>query len=426
MKILVFGKGGREHALCWKIARSPKVTEILCVPGNPGISKEPKTKIYQNSNDNLNDPQTWIKIAKQFHPDLVVIGPESFLADGITDILEARGFPVFGPSQNASRLETSKNFCKQLLIKNNIPTAPAQIFTDSLQAIDYLAKIQPPYVIKADGLAQGKGVTVTDNLKQAQEAILDCINKKIFGSSGNTILIEEFLAGEECSIMAFTDGATIKTMPASQDHKRLLDNDFGPNTGGMGAYAPYPKITEKDLRHIENTILYPTIHGFKKEGIIYKGILFAGLMLTQKGPYVLEYNARFGDPEILPILMLLETDIVDIILACTQTRLHEIEISWDSAYSVAVEMVHPGYPQLTKPEISLPNLADINEDRNVKIFHAGTQEINGKLLTAGGRILAPTAKATTLQEAINKTYRAVSQIHWDNCYYRRDIGQKGV
>ncbi len=429
MKIMVVGKGGREHALCWKLAQSPKVKQILCVPGNAGIEKEPKTIVQGVQNLNNNEI---INAAYRFNPDLTIIGPEAPLVDGITDDLHYRGYPVFGPSKAAAQLEGRKSFCKRLLVRNQIPTASAEIFTEYQDAVKYLEKTPPPYVIKADGLASGKGVTVTYNLEEARQAVEDLMARKIFGKAGETILIEEYLEGEECSIMALTDGYCIQTVLPSQDHKRLLDFDRGPNTGGMGAYAPYPRLTRDDLKEIESEILRPTLLALRRENIIYRGVLYAGLMLTADGPKVLEYNVRFGDPEIIPVLMLLKTDLLDLMQACTNMTLSIFNgrIEWHHGYSVCVEMASPEYPDPPAMErpITMPDdlAMDFARNQGGKIFHAGTKWSDGMLVTNGGRVLAPAAAAYTLPKAIKKTYEIVQQINWEGCHYRTDIGQKGL
>jgi phosphoribosylamine--glycine ligase len=421
MKVLVVGSGGREHTLVWKIAQSPKVKNIYCSPGNAGIAEY--AECISIKADDIKQLASW---ADRNNIDLTVVGPELPLTLGIVDEFESKGLRICGPHKSASVLEGSKVFAKDLMKKYNIPTAAYATFTSPSEAKSYLKRKGAPAVIKADGLAAGKGVIPAQNLKKAEEAIDTILTEKIFGSAGDCIIIEEFLTGEEASFIAFTDGNTIIPMPSSQDHKPIFDNDEGPNTGGMGAYSPFPVITEKLQKKIMEQIMTPAIRGMASEGKKYKGILYAGLMINQAEVNVLEFNARFGDPETQPILMRMKTDLIPILEAIVDERLDQVSIQWDERPSVCVVMASRGYPGSYQKGMEIKGLDKVKGMQNVEVFHAGTAFKNSHLITNGGRVLGVTALSSTIEETINLVYQATSQIHWEGAYYRKDIGRKAL
>lgn len=420
MKVLVIGGGGREHALVWKISQSPRVTRVYCAPGNAGIAGE-ATCVQIGAED----VEGLLKFALAEKIDLTVVGPEAPLTLGIVDKFREAGLRIFGASRKAAELEGSKVLAKELMAKYSIPTAKYSDFTDSARAIAYIREHGAPCVVKADGLAAGKGVIVAMNEQEAIDAVKLIMEDKAFGDSGNRLVVEEFLEGEEVSILAFTDGTTVIPMVSSQDHKRIFDHDQGPNTGGMGAYSPAPVYT-KDLEPIVyEKILLPTVRGMATEGRTYEGVLYAGLMITKDGPKVLEYNARFGDPETQAVLARLETDIVDIINAIIDKRLAGTEIKWREEAAVCVVMAAGGYPgSYTKGQV-ISGLAEAAA-AGATVFHAGTAEKDGQIVASGGRVLGVTALGKTIPEAIANVYQAVAKITWDGVQYRRDIGQKAL
>lgn len=420
MKVLVVGGGGREHTLVWKLKQSPRVTEVFCAPGNAGITGDATcVQIGAEDVDGL------LKFAQDNQIDLTVVGPEAPLILGIVNRFRAAGLKIFGPAQRAAEIEGSKILAKELMCKYNIPTARYADFVDPYQAIAYITEHGAPCVVKADGLAAGKGVIVAMDVQAAVDAVNLIMQDRAFGDSGNRLVVEEYLEGEEVSILAFTDGNTVVPMVSSQDHKRIFDNDEGPNTGGMGAYSPAPVYT-KDLEPIVfEKILLPTIEGLKAEGRQYEGVIYAGLMLTKDGPKVLEYNARFGDPETQAVLMRLETDLVDIIDAILDKKLDGIEIKWRDEAAVCVVMASEGYPGSYPKEKVILGLTEAGET-GATVFHAGTTEKDGQIVTAGGRVLGVTALGKTIPEAIANVYRAVEKISWDGVQYRKDIGQKAL
>jgi len=421
MKVLVVGGGGREHALVWKIAQSPKVGNIYCAPGNAGIAEHAECVSIK-----ADDVQQLVSFAEQNKIDLTLVGPEIPLTLGIVDEFEKRGLRICGPNKSAAVIEGSKIFTKNLMKKYNIPTASYATFTSADEAKNYLKEKGVPAVIKADGLAAGKGVIPTQTLEKAEEAIDTILTKKAFGSAGDRLVIEDFLTGEEASFIAFTDGKTIIPMPSSQDHKPIYDNDEGPNTGGMGAYSPAPVITEELQQRIIEEVMTPAVRGMASEGKKYKGILYAGLMIDQDKINVLEFNARFGDPETQPILMRLKTDLVPILEAIVDERLDQVSIQWDERPTVCVVMASKGYPGNYQKGLEIQGLDKVKGMPDVVAFHAGTALKDGHVVTNGGRVLGVTALGNNIEETIKLAYQATSQIHWDGAYNRTDIGKKAL
>jgi phosphoribosylamine--glycine ligase len=422
MKVLVVGGGGREHALVWALKKSKEVKEIFCAPGNGGISRIAKT-IPEVKGEDI---QRIKEIVLKEKIDLVVVGPENPLALGIADELEKEKIPVFGPSKSASQLESSKVFSKRFMEKYDIPTAEFRVFHDPVSAIKFVEEKGVPIVIKADGLAQGKGVYVAHSMEEAGEAISDIMVKKKFGTSGNKVVIEEYLEGEELSYIAIISDGKIIPLLASQDHKRVYDDDTGPNTGGMGAYAPVPFVTEKIEKKIINRIFKRALKGMEKEGIRYRGVLYAGLMIVKDEPYVLEFNVRFGDPETQPIVTLMKSDLFPVLFNAATGNLKEEKIEWKEGASLCVIMASSGYPGEYKKGYEIKGLEEVKEGDNLVIFHAGTEFKNGKFYTSGGRVLGVTGVGRDLKEAFEKTYSAVKKITWEGVHYRKDIGRKGL
>lgn len=421
MKVLVIGSGGREHALVWKIAQSPMVSEIFCAPGNAGI--EDQASLVDIKADDISG---LLDFARKKKIDLTVVGPEAPLTLGIVDLFEKAGLKIFGPSKKAARLEESKAFSKDLLEKYNISTASYELFISSQDAKAYLENQKFPVVIKADGLAAGKGVIICDSLESSYKAVDEILVKKVFGDAGNKVVIEEFLEGEEASVLAFSDGESLLPLEPAQDHKAIYDGDKGPNTGGMGAYSPAPVITDTLTEEILENILKPTVKAMAREGRVYKGILYAGLMITREGPKVLEFNVRFGDPETQPILMRMESDIVPVFLASIDGTLNTQKIKWRNEAAVCVVMASAGYPDSYPKGEEIQGIEKLGNDNNTVVFHAGTKKTNNKLVTNGGRVLGVTSLGYSITEAINKSYQSVSQISWENSYYRKDIGRKAL
>ncbi len=419
MKVLVVGSGGREHALVWKINQSPIVEKIYCAPGNGGIAQSAEC-----IDINPIDIKGMVRFAKKKKIDLTIVGPELPLTLGIVDQFEKAGLKTFGPNKKAALIEGSKRFTKDLMAKYNIPSAEYRVFTKHKEAVQYIHEKECPLVLKADGLAAGKGVLICKGRNEAFEGAERILKKREFGDSGNCLVIEECLVGEEASILAITDGERIITLPAAQDHKAIFEGDTGPNTGGMGAYAPSPAVTPKMLDVVKEKILYPTIRGMKKEGRPYRGVLYAGLMLTREGPKVLEFNCRFGDPEIQAILPLIETDLVVLIQECLEGRLSEDSIKIKNQAAVCVVMASGGYPGSYEKEKVIHGLDKVQSD--IMVFHAGTTIKNGDIVTSGGRVLGVTAVDNTIQSAIKKVYEAVGKITFDMAYYRRDIGHRAL
>ena len=421
MKVLVVGGGGREHALAWKIKQSPRVDRVFVAPGNAGAAID-----AENVAINDTDVPAPGKFAKDNAIDLAVIGPESSLAVGIVDALGAAGIKAFGPSKQAAELEASKVFCKNLLRHADVPTADFRTFRDAASATAYLVEREDqPMVVKADGLAAGKGVIVCDTKAEALEAVQRIAGDKEFGAAGSQLVVEERLVGEEASVLAITDGRNIITLPAAQDHKAAYDGDQGPNTGGMGAYSPAPLVTPAMLEQIQERILVPTIHQMKRSRRPFRGILYAGLMVTKHGIKVLEYNVRFGDPECQPILMRLQSDLVDVLEATVDGKLDEIPpLVWDERPAVCVVMASEGYPgkyQTGRPIRGLEQAAAIPD---VKVFHAGTTMKGDQVVTSGGRVLGVTGMGATIAQAKLQAYTAVKQIRWEGAWCRKDISDK--
>ncbi len=421
MKILIIGSGGREHTLAWKIAQSPLVNKIYCAPGNAGTKM-----VAENVPIEADNLKALLKFAKEQKIDLTLVGPEAPLVKGLVDLFEKEGLRVYGPSCAAAQLEGSKIFSKEKMQKYGVPTAAFKVFNNPQEAYDYCCSQSFPLVVKADGLAAGKGVVIAKDLEEVELAIHDMMVKKIFGEAGERILIEECLKGEEASILAFCDGKNVIPMVSSQDHKRIFDNDQGPNTGGMGAYSPAPVVTDEVMRFAEEKVLRPMVAGMAQDGIPYKGILYAGLMLTEKGPQVLEFNCRFGDPETQAVLPRLKSDLVPVLIAGCEGKLNEIELNWNEKATVCVVLASKGYPAAYEKGKQISGLEIARQFENVVIFHAGTKEENNKILTAGGRVLGVTAFGDTIKDAINLAYQAIEKISFDGMQYRKDIGKKAT
>lgn len=419
MKILVAGGGGREHALVWKISQSPRVTEIFCAPGNAGITRLAKCVDIAGE-----DVAGLLTFALQEKIDLTVVGPEAPLTLGLADTFEKAGLRVFGPSARAAAIEGSKVLSKDIMAKYGIPTAGYAAFDNAARAEEYIRQIGAPCVVKADGLAAGKGVIVAETEQEAVDAVRLIMSQRAFGNAGDQVVIEEYLAGEEVSILAFTDGETVIPMLPAQDHKQIYDGDRGPNTGGMGAYAPAPICTPELYNFALEKILLPTVRAMASEGRPYSGVLYAGLMVTAGGPKVLEYNARFGDPEAQPVLMLLETDLVEIMEAIIDKRLADIEIKWKKGAAMCVVLASGGYPGSYRKGDVISGLEQ--ETPGVMVFHAGTALRDGNVVTSGGRVLGVTAWGDDLPSAINLAYAGVKHINYEGMTYRRDIGQKAL
>lgn len=423
MKVLLIGGGGREHALAWKISQSKGVKSIFCIPGNGGISE-----IADCVNIDFQDLNGLVNFTKQEHIDLVVVGPENPLAIGIVDYFEERGIPIFGPRKMGAQIEASKIFAKNLMDKYKIPTASFRIFRNFKDAYDYVNEIGAPYVIKADGLAAGKGAYVIKNNDEGKQVLKNVMVDKIHGEAGESVIIEQFLPGIEASYLSFTDGESILPLLASQDHKPLLDNDKGPNTGGMGAYTPIPFIDKKMEIYIHESIMKRTIDAMKSEGSQYKGVLYGGLMIMEDNkPYVIEFNARLGDPETQPILFKMESDIMPIFQKCIDGKLDEsMTIGWKEGVSVCVVIASKGYPDKTEKGMVIHGLDELKGKKEVMVFHAGTKKIGNDFYTSGGRVLGITAIGKTYTDAIRKVYEAVSCIKFEGMQYRRDIGAKAL
>jgi len=419
MRILVIGSGGREHALVWKIAQSSQVKQIFAAPGNAGIAE-----IAKCIDIAVDDISVLIKFAKENRIDLTVVGPEASLVKGIVDEFEKENLKIFGPTALAARLEASKVFAKQIMVKSGVPTAHCEIFNDSQQAKDYIVGLAMPIVIKADGLAQGKGVIIAQSQEEAISAISSIMEEKIFGESGKQVIIEECLIGQEASILVLCDGENFVPLASSQDHKRIFDNDQGPNTGGMGAYSPAPIITDKLMKKILKEIIKPAVKEMLKIGCPYKGVLYAGLMITKEGPKVLEFNVRFGDPETQAILPRLKDELVEIMLAVIEGGLGKVKLSWTKESCICVVISSGGYPGEYQKGKEISGLTELKDKEGIAVFHAGTKIVDGKILTNGGRVLGVTALGETIQDAITKSYDAIGKIKFEGMHFRRDIGAK--
>ncbi|MCU0640534.1 MAG: phosphoribosylamine--glycine ligase [Candidatus Margulisbacteria bacterium] len=421
MKVLVIGSGGREHALGWKIAQSPKVTKLYCAPGNAGTAE-----LAENVALKADDLKGLLQFALTKKIDLTVVGPEVPLCAGIVDLFEQNGLRIFGPRAAAARIEGSKVFSKEFMIKHGIPTAQAGIFADLTKAKAYIEAVGAPIVVKADGLAAGKGVVVCQTKAEALAAVDQIMGAKEFGAAGDKVVIEECLVGEEASIIAFTDGRSVIPLASSQDHKRVFDGDQGPNTGGMGAYSPAPVVTERLMEQINLDVLKPFVNGMRQEGIDYKGVIYAGIMVTKKGPLVLEFNARLGDPETQPIMMRLKSDIVPILQAIIDEKLDDRLIEWDERAAVCVVLAAGGYPGNYAKGDEIKGLERTDQLEGVMVFHAGTKDEGRKIVTNGGRVLGVTALGGSIKYAIDKAYQAVELIKFKGMHYRRDIGKKAL
>ena len=421
MKVLVIGSGGREHSLVWKLDQSQRVSKIYCAPGNAGISK-----MAQCVAISATDIKGLVDFAKKEKIDLTLVGPEASLTLGVVDTFEKQGLRIFGPSQKAAVLEGSKVFTKKFMQDYDIPTAGFSVFRKRERAIEYVRRIGAPVVIKADGLAAGKGVIVAQTVQEAIDAIDIIMKDKVFGDAGNRVVVEDFMTGEEASFLAFTDGKTVLPLPTSQDHKPIFDGDKGPNTGGMGAYSPAPVVTPALEKQIMNKVMIPTVKGMAKEGRPYKGVLYAGLMIKDGKAKVVEFNCRFGDPEAQPLLMRLKTDLVDIVEAVLDERLSKIKLDIDPRPTVCVVMSSGGYPGAYKKGKVITGLNKTEKQDSVVVFHAGTALKNKKTVTAGGRVLGVTAIGSDLDEAIRKAYETVAMIKWPGSFYRTDIGAKAA
>ncbi len=421
MKVLVIGSGGREHSLVWKINQSPKVKKTFCAPGNAGIRK-----IAECVDISATDIDGLVEFAKKEKVDLTVVGPESSLVEGIVDLFEENGLRIFGPTKKSAILEGSKVFSKEFLEKYNIPSAYFKVFKDKKKAKKYIEKHGAPIVVKADGLAAGKGVIVALTVKEAKQAVDLIMTKKAFGDAGDRVVVEQCLKGEEASFIAFTDGKTILPLPTSQDHKAVFEGDKGPNTGGMGAYSPAPVVTDEIADYVMENIMLPTVKGLEAEGRPYKGMLYAGLMIDGDDINVLEFNCRFGDPEAQPLLMRLKSDVIDIFEACIDGCLDKIDMKIDPRPTVCVVMSSGGYPGSYETGKIIKGLTAGSKVPGVQVFHAGTTIKNRRTVTNGGRVLGITAVGKNLEESISKAYKAVDMIGWTGSYFRRDIGAKAL
>jgi len=421
MKILVIGSGGREHALVWKLRQSPRVRKIYCAPGNAGIGE--LAELVALAPDDL---PGLLRFAIQEKIDLTVVGPEVSLSLGIVDQFTMQGLRIFGPVQQAAQLEVSKAFAKQLMQEQGVPTAAFATFTDPVAARHYVAQVGAPIVVKADGLAAGKGVLICHTVQDAQRAVDELMRGRVFGTAGDRVVIEEFLEGEEASFLAFTDGTTVLPLASAQDHKRIFDDDQGPNTGGMGAYSPAPVVTPALSERIVSEIMLPTIQGLKRRGITYKGILYAGLMIRGTNVKVVEFNARFGDPECQPLMVRLQSDLVEVMDAAIDERLADVSLTWNPDPAVCVVLTAGGYPGHYETGKPIAGLDTLRQWRDGVVFHAGTGKIDGQIVTKGGRVLGVTATGKDIRAAITTTYQAVAKISWHGMHYRRDIGQRAL
>ncbi|EPP5593856.1 phosphoribosylamine--glycine ligase [Vibrio cholerae] len=423
MQVLIIGSGGREHALAWKVAQNPQVDTIYVAPGNAGTALEYKV---QNVNIGITDIPALVAFAQDKAIELTIVGPEAPLVIGVVDAFRAAGLPIFGPTQGAAQLEGSKAFTKDFLARHNIPTAAYANFTEIEPALAYVREKGAPIVVKADGLAAGKGVIVAMTLQEAEDAIQDMLAGNAFGSAGSRVVVEEFLDGEEASFIVMVDGENVLPMATSQDHKRVGDADTGPNTGGMGAYSPAPVVTQDIHDRVMREVIYPTVRGMAAEGNTYTGFLYAGLMIDSTGaPKVIEYNCRFGDPETQPIMMRLQSDLVELCQAAIAGKLDQVESKWDPRASIGVVLAAGGYPgDYTKGELisGLPT----QESAGQKVFHAGTETQGDQVVTNGGRVLCATALGNTVLEAQQRAYQLADQISWNGMFCRRDIGYRAI
>ena len=421
MKVLVVGSGGREHALAWKLRQSPLVKEIIVAPGNGGTALEAENVPIKDD-----DLPALISLAKERKVDLVIPGPELPLVLGLCDALARESIPCFGPNAYAANLEGSKAFSKKTMLESGVPTAPFQVFDEFDQARAFVREQGAPIVIKADGLAAGKGVIVAKTVEEAVAALDDSMNKKIFGSAGDRVVVEECIQGEEASFLAFCSGTEFALLPSSQDHKPVGEGDTGPNTGGMGAYSPAPVLPKERYAEVADLVIKPILTHLAGKGYPFTGMLYAGLMFTDKGLQVLEYNVRFGDPECQPLLLRLKTDLAEILMACVEGRLSEVDVVSDPRSALGVVMAAKGYPGDYPKGMPITGIEEAEALDGVKVFQAGTRLDNGALVTSGGRVLCVTALGEGLDDAKNKAYEAVDKVHFKDSYFRRDIGDKGL
>ncbi|OIO33960.1 MAG: phosphoribosylamine--glycine ligase [Candidatus Omnitrophica bacterium CG1_02_40_15] len=421
MNVLVIGSGGREHAIVWKLSQSKKVKKIFCAPGNSGIKE-----IAELVDVKPDDVPRLLDFAKNNKIDLTVVGPEAPLVKGIVDIFNENGLKAFGPFKDVAMLEGSKVFSKNIMKKFGLATADFKVFDNPNNARKYLNEIGVPIVIKADGLAAGKGVIIPKTIEEGLKVIDSIMVERIFGDSGNRIILEDCLEGEEVSMLVFTDGKTIVPLESSQDHKRIFDKDKGPNTGGMGAYSPAPIVTKDMLGEIIKGVFRPVVDGLKKEGKVYKGVLYAGLMITKNGPMVLEFNVRFGDPETQAILPRLKSDLADIMMACADGTLDKIDVKWDKSPCISVVCASKGYPDGYEKDKEIFGLEEAKKIKDVIVFHAGTKNENGKIFTNGGRVLGVTSLGKDIKSAKLNAYKAIEHIRFEGMQYRKDIGDRAI
>ena len=423
MDVLIIGSGGREHALGWKVAQNPNVDTIFIAPGNAGTALEPK---LENVNIDVEDIAGLVAFAQEKSIELTIVGPEAPLVIGVVDAFQAVGLPIFGPSQAAAQLEGSKAFTKDFLARHDIPTGSYANFTEIEPALAYVRQQGAPIVVKADGLAAGKGVIVAMTLTEAEEAIKDMLAGNAFGEAGSRVVIEEFLEGEEASFIVMVDGENVLPMATSQDHKRVGDKDTGPNTGGMGAYSPAPVVTQKIHDRIMQEVIYPTVRGMAAEGNPYTGFLYAGLMIDSTGtPKVIEYNCRFGDPETQPIMMRMQSDMVELCLAAIDKKLDQVESKWDPRASIGIVLAAGGYPATYGKGDVISGLPQL-EVEGEKVFHAGTANRDGEIVTNGGRVLCATALGNSVSEAQQRAYELAKQVSWNGVFFRSDIGYRAI
>ncbi|AXA34883.1 MAG: phosphoribosylamine--glycine ligase [Candidatus Hydrogenedentota bacterium] len=421
-KVLVIGGGGREHAIVWKLRQSKRVAQIYCTPGNAGIARDAIT-FEASFGDNF---AKLVQRALLLGIDYTIVGPEAPLAEGIVDAFEAAGLKIFGPNRQAARLEASKSFAKEVMQAARIPTAEAATFEDAREAIRFAKSLGAPLIVKADGLAAGKGVVVARTMEEAISAIRKNLEEHQFGEASKRIVIEEYLEGEEASILAFTDGNVILPMASAQDHKRLNDGDLGPNTGGMGAYSPAPIVTPELMDEVRETVFLPLMEELQRRGITYKGVIYAGLMITEEGPRVLEFNCRFGDPETQVILPRLKNDLLDLVEAVCEGTLCEHTLEWTDEVALCVVMAARGYPEAPEKGAVITGLDEVMLDGQALVFHAGTAQRGRDIVVSGGRVLGVTVLASSLPRAMDAVYRQVERIHFDGAHFRRDIGRKAL
>ena len=421
MKVLVLGSGGREHALVWKLRQSPRITQLFCAPGNGGIADEAECLPAD-----LKSLDAIVSLATRLQPDLTVVGPELPLTIGVVDEFQRRGWPVFGPTQAAARLESSKSFAKEFLQRHHIPTAPFAICDSIDQVRSALSHFHTPVVVKADGLAAGKGVVIAKSKEEAASVASEMLSGRMLGDAGSRVVLEECLQGDELSFLVFSDGERVAPLVGAQDHKRVGDGDTGPNTGGMGAYSTATIVDDQMRDWLINHIARPVVAGMKAEGTEFKGVLYCGLMMTARGPMVLEFNCRFGDPETQPILMRLESDLLEAIEASIEGRLSDGDFKWSSDASVCVVVSSGGYPGTFEMGKRIDGLEDANAVEGVKVFHAGTSKRDGIYYTAGGRVLGVTARAADLKTAVTRAYEATSRISFEGAHYRKDIAARAL